>query len=77
MISMFMIIQILSGVVLSFLYIADSSMRFSIVMKFSKDSFYTWCLRYWHIWGVKLLFFLFFIHMGRALYYSSYSKKGV
>lgn len=77
MISMFMVIQVLTGVVLSFLYIADSAVRFSVVMKFSKDSFYTWCLRYWHIWGVNLLFVLFFVHMGRALYYSSYSKKGV
>lgn len=77
MISIFMIIQILTGVILSFLYIADSAVRFSVVMKFSKDSFYTWCLRYWHMWGVNLLFVLFFVHMGRALYYSRYSKKGV
>lgn len=77
MISIFMVIQILTGVILSFLYVADSAVRFSIVMNFSKDSFYTWCLRYWHIWGVNVLFFLYFIHMGRALYYSSYSKKGV
>nr|YP_009178847.1 cytochrome b [Pseudanoplocephala crawfordi]ALJ78642.1 cytochrome b [Pseudanoplocephala crawfordi] len=77
MISAFMVVQILTGVVLSFLYVADSMVSFSIVMNFSNDSFYTWCLRYWHIWGVNLLFILFFIHMGRALYYSSYSKKGV
>lgn len=77
MISAFMIIQILTGVVLSFLYVADTTLRFSLVMKLSNDLFYTWCVRYWHIWGVNILFFLFFIHMGRALYYSSYSKKGV
>lgn len=77
MISSFMLVQIITGVILSFLYVADSRVSFSVVMKLSKDSFYTWCLRYWHIWGVKLLFFLFFVHMGRALYYSSYSKKGV
>lgn len=77
MISIFMVIQILTGVILSFLYIAESSTRFSVVMRFSKDSFYTWCLRYWHMWGVKVLFFLFFLHMGRALYYSRYRKKGV
>nr|BAV82492.1 cytochrome b [Hymenolepis diminuta] len=77
MISIFMVIQILTGVVLSFLYVANSAESFSIVMNFSNDSFYTWCLRYWHIWGVNLLFVLFFIHMCRALYYSSYNKKGV
>lgn len=41
MISIFMVVQILTGVVLSFLYVADSMSRFSVVMKFSKDSFYT------------------------------------
>ena len=77
MISIFMVLQIVTGIILSFLYIADSNLSFSVVMKFSKDSLYTWCLRYWHIWGVNILFFLYFIHMGRALYYSRYSKKGV
>nr|YP_009229567.1 cytochrome b [Rodentolepis nana]ALT58514.1 cytochrome b [Rodentolepis nana] len=77
MISIFMVIQILTGVILPFLYVADTTLSFSLVMNLSNDLFYTWCIRYWHIWGVNILFFLFFIHMGRALYYSSYSKKGV
>lgn len=77
MLSLFMVVQIATGVFLSFLYVADPLVRFSTVMKFSRDSFYTWCIRYWHIWGVKLLFILFFVHIGRSLYYSSYRKKGV
>nr|BDI27936.1 cytochrome b [Cylindrotaenia sp. MN-2022] len=75
MLSMFMIIQILTGVVLSFLYVADASYSFFTVMNLSNDSFFTWCLRYWHMWGVSILFVLFFIHMCRSLYYSSYTKK--
>lgn len=77
MISIFMVIQIVTGVILSFLYVADSELSFRCVMDLSKDSFFTWCVRYWHIWGVSILFILFFIHMGRALYYSRYRKKGV
>lgn len=77
MISAFMVTQIVTGVILSFLYVADATIRFYTVMSASKDSFYVWCLRYWHMWGVKILFFLFFMHMCRALYYSSYSKRGV
>nr|QXU59658.1 cytochrome b [Cephalochlamys namaquensis] len=77
MISAFMVFQILTGVVLSFLYVADTNLSFRCVMDLTNDSFFTWCLRYWHIWGVTFLFILFFVHMGRALYYSSYSKKGV
>nr|BBB87234.1 cytochrome b [Moniezia sp. MN-2015] len=77
MISIFMGLQVVTGVVLSFLYVADVCVSFSTVMGFSNDSFYTWCLRYWHMWGVNILFVLFFLHMSRAIYYSSYSKKGV
>jgi len=77
MISIFMVFQILRGVILSFLYVADSALSFHCVMDLSNDSFFTWCVRYWHIWGVTILFCLLFIHMGRALYYSSYTKVGV
>lgn len=46
MISIFMVIQILTGVILSFLYVADTTLRFSLVMNLSNDLFYTWCIRY-------------------------------
>nr|YP_007375113.1 cytochrome b [Taenia martis]BAM76210.1 cytochrome b [Taenia martis] len=75
--SMFMIIQILTGVILSFIYISDFKSSFFIVMNLSNDSFFTWCLRYWHIIGVNLLFMLLFIHIVRSLYYSGYNNKGV
>nr|YP_009692010.1 cytochrome b [Rhinebothrium reydai]QEG77658.1 cytochrome b [Rhinebothrium reydai] len=77
MISAFMVFQIVTGVILSFMYVADVDLSFQCVMDLSNDSFFTWCVRYWHIWGVTVLFVLFFAHMGRALYYSSYTKKGV
>nr|UFQ88442.1 cytochrome b [Rhinebothrium sp. LRP 10407] len=77
MISAFMVFQIVTGIVLSLLYVADVQLSFQCVMDLTNDSFFTWCVRYWHIWGVTVLFILFFVHMGRALYYSSYTKKGV
>nr|AEF15924.1 cytochrome b [Taenia hydatigena] len=75
--SVFILLQIVTGVVLSFLYVSDYLSSFFTVMSLSNDSFFTWCLRYWHMVGVNVLFILLFIHMGRSLYYSSYSKKGV
>lgn len=75
--SMFMCVQIITGVILSFLYVSNFDVRFSIVTRFSKDSFFTWCLRYFHIIGVNILFILVFIHMGRSLYYSRYKKISV
>nr|UFQ88502.1 cytochrome b [Rhinebothrium sp. 3 DJM-2021]UFQ88514.1 cytochrome b [Rhinebothrium sp. 3 DJM-2021]UFQ88538.1 cytochrome b [Rhinebothrium sp. 3 DJM-2021]UFQ88550.1 cytochrome b [Rhinebothrium sp. 3 DJM-2021] len=77
MISAFMVFQVLTGVILSFMYVADTQLSFQCVMDLTNDSFFTWCVRYWHIWGVTILFVLLFAHMGRALYYSSYTKKGV
>ena len=77
MISAFMVFQIITGIILSFLYVADVKLSFQCVMDLTKDSFFTWSVRYWHIWGVTILFILFFIHMGRALYYSRYTKIGV
>lgn len=77
MISCFLVIQFISGIILSFIYVADASLRFSCVCDFTQDSLFVWVVRYFHIWGVTFIFFLFFIHMGRALYYSSYTKLGV
>nr|UTE83532.1 cytochrome b [Raillietina sp. HL-2022] len=73
----FIVMQIATGILLSFIYIADSTSSFYIISSISNDSFYSWCVRYWHLWGVTLIFLLLFVHLGRALYYSSYSKKGV
>nr|UEC44186.1 cytochrome b [Taenia tianguangfui] len=75
--SVFMILQILTGIILSFLYVGDYIVSFFTVMNLSNDSFSGWCLRYWHIIGVNILFILLFIHMSRSLYYSSYNNKGV
>lgn len=75
--SMFVGLQVISGIILSLLYIAEKLKRFFAVIKFNMESFFTWCVRYWHVWGVKVIFMLLFVHMGRALYYSRYSKGGV
>lgn len=77
MISFFLVVQIVSGVILSFLYVADSSMRFSCVLDISNESFFGWLVRYRHVWGVSFIFALLLIHMGRSLYYSSYVSYGV
>nr|YP_009261929.1 cytochrome b [Echinochasmus japonicus]AKL39057.1 cytochrome b [Echinochasmus japonicus] len=77
MISSFLVFQLLSGIILSFLYVADSSLSFGCVVDFTSEGLFVWVVRYCHIWGVTFIFLLFFLHMGRALYYSSYSKLGV
>nr|UDU84942.1 cytochrome b [Orientocreadium sp. HS] len=77
MISAFLVVQIISGVILSFLYVADVGMSFGCVLDFTNESIFVWLVRYFHIWGVTFIFILIFLHMGRSLYYSSYTKVGV
>nr|UDU84918.1 cytochrome b [Glypthelmins quieta] len=77
MISCFLVIQVVSGVILSFLYAADSGYSFSCVLDFTSESLFVWLVRYFHVWGVTFIFVLMFVHMGRSLYYSSYTKLGV
>lgn len=71
-----MAIQVITGVLLSFFYVADVSSRFFCVFNITSDSIFTWFIRYIHLWGVSILFVLLFIHMGRSLYYSRYVIKG-
>nr|YP_010121348.1 cytochrome b [Scutogyrus longicornis]QRC77977.1 cytochrome b [Scutogyrus longicornis] len=77
MISGFLAVQILSGIILSLLYVADVYLSFPCVMEITNDSFFSWVTRYVHIWGVSFIFVVFSVHMGRALYYSSYTKVPV
>ncbi len=46
MISAFMVVQVITGVILSLLYVADSRLSFRCVMDLRKDSFFTWGVRY-------------------------------
>nr|AYH51352.1 cytochrome b [Alaria americana] len=77
MISSFLMVQVISGVILSLMYVADSFLSFGCVLDLTMESLFVWFVRYFHIWGVTFIFLLFLAHMGRALYYSSYSKLGV
>nr|YP_009407691.1 cytochrome b [Caryophyllaeus brachycollis]AMA34312.1 cytochrome b [Caryophyllaeus brachycollis] len=70
-------LQVLTGVILSFVYVALPNDAFFYVLGNTIDSFFYWVCRYLHIWGVSLIFVLLFIHLGRSLYYSSYSKLAV
>lgn len=49
MIRLFMILQIVSGVILSFVYVADSLLRFSCVADMTCESLFIWLVRYFHI----------------------------
>nr|BAV81468.1 cytochrome b [Schistosoma mattheei] len=69
--SVFIVFQVFTGIVLSMFY--SSFSNFSIIV-WADDSILYWLIRYLHIWGVSVIFVLIYIHMCRGLYYSSYSK---
>nr|AWW03155.1 cytochrome b [Macrogyrodactylus karibae] len=69
-----LILQIVTGIILSLLYVADHSLSFACVMGFSNEELSLWFVRYFHIWGASGIFFLLFIHMFRGLYYGSFNK---
>jgi len=49
MIRRFLVIQIISGIILSFLYVADSRLRFGLVLDFINEGLFLWFVRYAHI----------------------------
>nr|YP_009257639.1 cytochrome b [Aglaiogyrodactylus forficulatus]ANH20402.1 cytochrome b [Aglaiogyrodactylus forficulatus] len=75
--SFILIIQVLTGVILSLLYVADQFLSFNCVMGLSNDELLTWFIRYFHIWGASAIFLVLFIHVLRGFYYNSYNKTSV
>nr|YP_009504423.1 cytochrome b [Gyrodactylus nyanzae]AWW03124.1 cytochrome b [Gyrodactylus nyanzae] len=71
------VIQVLTGIILSLLYVADQNLSFMCVMSFSNEEVSLWFVRYFHIWGASGIFFLLFIHIFRGLYYGSFNKTFV
>nr|QDO72051.1 cytochrome b [Schistosoma haematobium] len=69
--SVFMVFQVVTGVILSMFYSSFSNFYFIV---WADDNFVYWMVRYLHIWGVSVIFVLLYIHICRGLYYSSYSK---
>ncbi len=67
-----LVVQIISGVVLSMHYIPHADFAFASVEHIMRDVNYGWLLRYIHTNGGSMFFFAVYIHMFRGLYYGSY-----
>lgn len=68
-----LIIQIVTGLFLSIHYTPNISIAFSSVVHISQDVNYGWIIRHIHANGASLFFLFLYLHMGRGLYYQSYS----
>jgi ubiquinol-cytochrome c reductase cytochrome b/c1 subunit len=68
-----LVIQIITGIVLAMHYTPHTSMAFDSVEHIMRDVNYGWLIRYVHATGASMFFIAVYIHMLRGLYYGSYN----
>ena len=67
-----MVLQIVTGIVLTMHYKPDSSLAFASVEYIMRDVPGGWFIRYLHSVGASMLFLAIYLHMFRAMLYGSY-----
>nr|AWV83417.1 cytochrome b [Vagitanus terminalis] len=72
LLGMCLIIQILSGLIMSMHYNSDIYMAFNSLNHICKDVNYGWLFRIIHANGASLFFICIYLHVGRGMYYGSY-----
>nr|YP_009520038.1 cytochrome b [Proechimys kulinae]ATB18326.1 cytochrome b [Proechimys kulinae] len=73
LLGMCLILQIITGLFLAMHYTADTSTAFSSVTHICRDVNYGWLIRYAHANGASMFFIFLYFHIGRGIYYGSYS----
>ena len=68
----FLALQIITGVVLAMHYVPNTALAFDSVEAIMRDVEYGWLIRYLHMNGASFFFIAVYIHMFRGLYYGSY-----
>jgi ubiquinol-cytochrome c reductase cytochrome b subunit len=72
--AVFLVIQIITGIVLAMHYTPHASMAFASVEHIMRDVNYGWLIRYLHSNGASFFFLAVYIHMFRGLFYGSYKE---
>jgi ubiquinol-cytochrome c reductase cytochrome b/c1 subunit len=67
-----LVVQIVTGIVLTMHYTPEATMAFNSVEHIMRDVNYGWLLRYLHANGASMFFLAAYIHMFRGMYYGSY-----
>nr|QHB76531.1 cytochrome b [Hylomyscus alleni] len=68
-----LMIQIITGLFLAMHYTSDTMTAFSSVTHICRDVNYGWLIRYLHANGASMFFICLFLHVGRGMYYGSYT----
>ena len=64
----------MTGIFLAMHYCAEVNLAFTSVVHITSDVNYGFILRYLHAKAHLCCFFCVYLHIGRGLYYGSYSK---
>jgi len=72
-----LVMQLVTGVLLATRFTALSEYSFESVVVIFQDSNYGWLLRLFHSTGASFFFLFIYLHIGRGLYYGSYTKSEV
>jgi ubiquinol-cytochrome c reductase cytochrome b subunit len=70
--SVFLVLQIVTGIVLVMHYTPDTRLAFASVEHIMRDVNGGWLLRYMHANGASFFFIAVYVHIFRGLYYGSY-----
>nr|P92605.1 RecName: Full=Cytochrome b; AltName: Full=Complex III subunit 3; AltName: Full=Complex III subunit III; AltName: Full=Cytochrome b-c1 complex subunit 3; AltName: Full=Ubiquinol-cytochrome-c reductase complex cytochrome b subunit [Calocitta formosa]AAB48979.1 cytochrome-b [Calocitta formosa] len=70
-----LVTQIVTGLLLSMHYTADTSLAFASVSHMCRNVQFGWLIRNLHANGASLFFICIYLHIGRGLYYGSYLNK--
>ena len=72
--SLMLVAQIVTGVVLVMHYTPHADVAFNAVEHIMRDVNYGWLIRYLHSNGASMFFIAVYVHMFRGLYYGSYKE---
>nr|YP_010363536.1 cytochrome b [Atkinsoniella uniguttata]UNZ12637.1 cytochrome b [Atkinsoniella uniguttata] len=72
LLGMCLMIQLMSGILLSMHYTSNVEMAFNSVNHITRNVNYGWLMRTLHSNGASLFFICMYLHTGRGMYYGSY-----
>nr|WRK21412.1 cytochrome b [Acostemma sp.] len=72
MLGMCLMIQIITGILLSMHYNANTELAFMSVSHIMRDVNYGWLMRNIHSNGASMFFICIYLHIGRGMYYGSF-----
>nr|ALO77531.1 cytochrome b [Ciidae sp. GENSP01] len=75
MLGICLMIQIMTGLFLSFHYCPNTTSAFDSIIHISRDVNYGWMLRTSHANGASFFFMCMYAHVARGMYYSSFILK--